>query len=48
MEKLKKYTYNSLVYPILLVVGEKIINLKPNDMENFSKNVKIPNLQKKD
>ncbi len=44
-EKTEKYTQNSITYPILLKVGEKIINLSPKDLENNLKNVKIPKLQ---
>ncbi|NPA87414.1 CvpA family protein [Caminibacter pacificus] len=41
-EKMHEYTQKSLVYPVLLKVGEKIINISPQDLEKVSKNVKIP------
>jgi len=41
-EKLDSYTQKSFVYPYLLSVGEKIINISPQDIEKVSKNVKIP------
>jgi membrane protein required for colicin V production len=40
-EKTKDYVKNSLIFPICLLVGEKIINITPEDLENFTKNVKI-------
>jgi membrane protein required for colicin V production len=40
-EKISNYTKNSIVYPVLLNVGEKIINITPEDLENISKNAKI-------
>ncbi|HIQ50618.1 MAG TPA: CvpA family protein [Nautiliaceae bacterium] len=41
-EELKEFTKKSIVMPILIKTGEKIINLTPNDIKNISKNVKIP------
>jgi len=41
-EKLEKCTKNSIVMPLLIQTGEKIINLTPNDIKTLSKNVKIP------
>jgi membrane protein required for colicin V production len=40
-EKTRKYVKNSIVFPICLEVGEKIINLSPKDLEKLTKNVKI-------
>ena len=33
-EKLNNYTKNSSVYPIMLEIGDKIIDLKPEDVQN--------------
>ena len=41
-EKLEKFTEKSIVMPLLIQTGEKIINLTPNDIKTLSKNVKIP------
>jgi len=41
-EKLEEFAKKSIVMPILIKTGEKIINLTPNDIKNLSKNVKIP------
>ena len=41
-EKLEKFTNKSIVMPLLIKTGEKIINLTPNDIKTLSKNVKIP------
>jgi len=41
-ENLEKFTKESIVMPILIKTGEKIINLTPNDIKSLSKNVKIP------
>jgi len=46
-EKMQKYAKNSFVYPILLKVGEKIINITPEDLENIAKNAKISIKQSK-
>jgi len=40
-EKADKYVKNSIVFPICVKTGEKIINISPKDLENLSKNVKI-------
>jgi len=40
-EKLKPYIKNSFVFPVLLEVGEKVINITPQDLEKITKNVKI-------
>jgi len=40
-EKMDKYVKNSIVFPICVKTGEKIINISPKDLENLSKNVKI-------
>lgn len=39
--KIDNYAKNSFVIPILLKVGDKIINIDPKKIENISKNVKI-------
>jgi membrane protein required for colicin V production len=41
-EKMKSLTKNSFIYPILITLGIKIINISPKDLEKFTKNVKIP------
>jgi len=41
-ENLKKYTQKSFIFPIMLKLGEEIINISPKDMEKTLKNVKIP------
>ena len=41
-EDLEKFSKESIVMPILIKSGEKIINLTPSDIKNLSKNVKIP------
>jgi len=46
-EKLKDYTKNSFVFPILLKIGKNVINITPQNMDNLSKNVKIPYLNHK-
>ena len=40
-EKLEDFTKKSIVMPILIKTGEKIINLTPNDIKNLSKNAKM-------
>jgi membrane protein required for colicin V production len=40
-EKAQKYIKHSMVFPICLMVGEKIINFSPKDLEKLTKNVKI-------
>ena len=40
-DKIDNYAKNSFVMPILLKVGDKIINIDPKKIENISKNVKI-------
>ena len=44
-EKIKTYTKNSFMLPILVKTGEYIINLTPEDLEKLSKNVKISYLK---
>jgi membrane protein required for colicin V production len=46
-EKMKSFTKNSFVYPILVKTGEKIINITPKDLEKLKKNVKISYLNRK-
>ena len=41
-DKLEKFTKNSIILPLLIKTGEKIINLTPKDIKTLSKNVKIP------
>ncbi|GAX88176.1 membrane protein required for colicin V production [Lebetimonas natsushimae] len=40
-EKTQKYVKNSIVFPVCIIAGNKIINLSPKDLEKLSKNVKI-------
>ncbi len=40
-EKIEKFTKSSYVFPIMLKIGDEIINLKPHDIQNSIKNVKI-------
>jgi len=40
-EKAEKYVKNSIIFPICVKTGEKIMNISPKDLENLSKNVKI-------
>jgi membrane protein required for colicin V production len=44
-EKMKNYTKNSFTYPLLVKIGEKIINITPQDLEKLGKNVKISYLK---
>jgi len=44
-EKMKNYTKNSFMFPILVKTGEKIINISPKDLEKLGKNVKISYLK---
>jgi membrane protein required for colicin V production len=46
-EKMKSFTKNSFIYPILVKTGEKIINITPQDLEKLKKNVKISYLNRK-
>jgi len=41
-EKLQNYTKNSVILPVLVQTGQKIINITPEDLEKITKNVKIP------
>jgi len=41
-EKINSYIKNSFMFPVMIKVGDKIINLKPEDITNNIKNVKIP------
>jgi len=41
-EKMNTYTKNSFIFPVMIKLGDKIINLKPEDITNNIKNVKIP------
>jgi membrane protein required for colicin V production len=40
-EKMDKYTKNSLIMPVMIKTGDKIININPEDLENSLKNGKI-------
>ena len=40
--KLEEFSKESIVMPILIETGKKIINLTPDEIKNLSKNVKIP------
>jgi membrane protein required for colicin V production len=40
-EKTRKYVKNSIIFPICVGVGEKIVNFSSKDLEKFTKNVKI-------
>ncbi|MEO1928666.1 MAG: CvpA family protein [Nautiliaceae bacterium] len=40
-EKLKPYISNSMIFPILVKTGKKVINITPQDLEKITKNVKI-------
>jgi membrane protein required for colicin V production len=40
-DKVKNYAKDSILFPICVTVGEKIITLSPKDIKNLSKNVKI-------
>jgi membrane protein required for colicin V production len=40
-ENIKKYSQNSVVFPIMIKLGDKIINISPKEIENSIKNVKI-------
>ena len=40
--KLEELSKESIVMPILIETGKKIINLTPDEIKNLSKNVKIP------
>ncbi len=41
-EYVDKYTKNSFIFPLMLNLGEKIININPKSLEKVAKNVKIP------
>ena len=41
-EKITAFTKSSLMFPIMLKIGDEIINLKPQDIQNSIKNAKIP------
>jgi len=40
-EKISPFTKNSVVFPVMIKVGDEVINLKPQDIKNSIKNVKI-------
>ena len=40
-ENLDKYTKNSKIFPVMLKLGSKIVNISQKDVENTLKNVKI-------
>ena len=40
-EKIVHYTKNSIVFPFMLDIGKKIINISPDEIEKNIKNVKI-------
>jgi len=44
-EKMQNMTKNSFMFPILVKIGKKIINITPQDLENLGKNVKISYLK---
>ena len=46
-EKMKSFTKDSFVYPFLVKIGEKIINITPQELEKLKKNVKISYLNRK-
>jgi len=46
-EKFENIYKNSKLAPIMLQIGEKIINLNPKELEKKFKNVKIPNINLK-
>jgi len=39
---INKYVEGSLIFPVMLKLGEKIININPKSLEKVAKNVKIP------
>jgi len=41
-QKINSYVKNSIVYPVMIKVGDSIINLNPQKIEKSLKNVKIP------
>ncbi len=41
-EKITSFTKNSFLFPVMIKIGDEIINLKPEDIQNSIKNVKIP------
>jgi len=41
-EKITSFTKNSFIFPVMVKIGDEIINLKPQDIQNSIKNVKIP------
>jgi membrane protein required for colicin V production len=45
-EKMQNMTKKSLMFPILVKIGKKIINITPHDLENLAKNVKISYLKR--
>ncbi len=47
-EKMQNMTKNSLILPILVELGNKIISITPKDMEKIRKNVNISYLKVKD
>ncbi|MEO1923560.1 MAG: CvpA family protein [Nautiliaceae bacterium] len=42
-EYAKKYVQNSFMFPVMLKVGDKIMNITSKDLEKLSKNAKILN-----
>ncbi|AZV46582.1 colicin V production protein [Nautilia sp. PV-1] len=44
-EKMKNVTKNSFLFPVLVKIGKKIINITPQDLEKLGKNVKISYLK---
>ena len=40
-ENIQKYSQNSVVFPFMIKLGDKIINISPKEIENSVKNVKI-------
>ena len=46
-ERLDNYTQNSIVYPLMLNVGEKIINLKPEEIQKELQSITPKNIETK-
>ena len=40
-ENIQKYSQNSVVFPFMIKLGDKIINISPKELEKSIKNVKI-------
>jgi len=46
-EKMQKIYKNSRLMPIMIEIGDKIININPKEIEKNIKNVKIPHINLK-